>query len=134
MPFTPTVGMTAIVKLTMAGNSEVTVPGINWKLAADGKPADVSNFRDGRKRVGTLPDATITVTLVWDSDEMPTKATGTNLRLGVKGTAKCYTSSTKFFSCPVIVAQIEPENEGVEGRVMQPVTLQLDGDITYPVD
>jgi hypothetical protein len=135
MAFTPTEGEVAVVKLSMTGGTADTiVPGTGWKLQLDGKPKDVSNFRDGRKRKGTLPDASLTMTLVWDAGEQATKASVTGIRLGVTGTAKCFTDATKFFSVPVIVAQIEPENEGVEGVVMLPVTLQLNGAITYPVD
>lgn len=135
MPFTPTGGDVAIVKLTMGGNSEVTIPGVSWKLNGDAKTFNAMNFRDGRKRIGTLPDATLDVTLVWDDGEQPTKSTATDIRLGVTGTAKCYTSATKFFSVPVIVSGIGPENTGVEGGgVMMSVTFELNGTITYPVD
>ncbi len=134
MAFTPTEGQIAKVTLTMTGGTLTTIPGTNWKLNLDAKTKDVSNFRDGRRRWDTLHDATLTVTLVWDSAEQPTKAATTGVRLGVTGTAKCYTDATKFFEVPVIVAQIEPENSGVEDVVMMNVTFELDGSITYPVD
>jgi hypothetical protein len=136
MAFTPTAGQTAVLKLSMTGGTADTiVPGVNWKLNLDAKTRDVSNFRDGRARIGTLADATLSVSMVWDSAEQQTKASsGTGIRLGVTGTAKCFTDASKFFSVPVIVAQVGPNNEGVEGVVTNDVTFELNGSITYPTD
>lgn len=134
MPFTPTEGEVAILTVTMTGGTLSTLPGINWKLALDANTKDVSNFRDGRKRKGTMNDAVITVSLVWDAGEQQTKVAATGLRLGVTGICKCYTDATHFFSVPIIVGAMEPENEGVEGVVMMGITLEANGAITYPVD
>lgn len=134
MAFTPTQGMIAILTLTMTGGTLQTVPAINWKADLDGKLADTSNFRDGRSKTGTLPDASISCTLVWDAGEQVTKVADTGLRLGVGGVAKCYTDASHFFSCPVKVGTIGLDNGGVENVLMVDVTLGLDGAITYPVD
>ncbi len=134
MAFTPTAGKNAVAKLTLGGNSEVTAPGINWKFDGDAKLFDVSNFRDGREVAPTLDDATISLTLIWDGGEQPTKATSSDIRLGVRGTVKCYTDATHFFGVTGVVSTLSPHNDGVESVVMLDVTFRLSGSITYPVD
>jgi hypothetical protein len=135
MAFTPTSGMVAILSLELGSNSTfTTVPGVNWKLDLDAKLAGVSNFRDGRSNIGTLPDGSLSLTVVWDAGEQITKVADTGVRLGVVGTAKCYTDATHFFSVPVIVGTIGGENGGVESALMFDVTFALNGSITYPVD
>lgn len=134
MSFTPTQGAVAVFTLTMVGGSLQTVPGVNWKLDLDGKLADTSNFRDGRSKSGTLPDGTLTCTLVWDAGEQPTKVADTGLRLGVGGIAKCYTDATHFFSVPVVCGTIGLDNGGVESVLMVDTTFGLNGAITYPID
>lgn len=131
---TPTAGQVAVCKLSLVGAAADTiVPGINWDLMVDGKVVDKSNFRDGRYKVGTLADATLKMTLVWDGAVQPTDPLVTGIRTGVRGTAKCYVDSTHFFSLPVVVSTIGVKNEGVEDVLMADVEYGLSGDITYPV-
>jgi hypothetical protein len=135
MSFTPTPGQVAVAKLSATGGTADTIlPGINWKIEADGKVYDVSNFRDLRSRVATLTDSTVTVTLIWDAGEQPTKAATTGIRLGVKGAIKCYVDATHFFLIEIIVSNMGPENQGVENVVQMDVTLQQSGTFTYPTD
>lgn len=120
---------------TIAGT---VVPAANWKIDADAKLADASNFRDGRRKTGTLDDGTLSLDLVWDPDEQPTDVAVYNLRLGSQVTVKCYVDGdpsnppTKFFQFPGVVGTIGPAS-AVEGDVVRmPVTLGLNGTITYP--
>ena len=70
MPMTPTAGQVAKLTATLgAGQADYIFPGINWDLKIDGKVVDKSNFRDGRYKVGTLADAELSLTLVWDAAE-----------------------------------------------------------------
>lgn len=128
MPLTPTEGKVA--KVTVGATD---VPGVNWSNPIRGNPKDVSNFRDGRRIKTTLPNATITMSLVWDADDQPTDVAASNIRIGTEVTVKCYTDATHFFSGPYTVTEIGPKNDGVEDVVMMDVTFGLNGDITYPV-
>lgn len=126
MPSAPTSGKYARVDI-----GSTTIPAVNWKLSGQGKSSDYSNFRDGRVRAAGLPDVTVTLDLVWDQGDSPTKSSGLNLRLGQFVTAKCYVdgadgqASAKFFQVPAIVDQIDPASQ-VDGDVVKmPVTLLL---------
>lgn len=139
--FTPVSGRFAKVSLkdTPTAATDYDLAAVDWKIDADAKVANASNFRDGRRALGTLPDATLTVTLCWDANDHPTKTTMQNLRLGATGTAKCYTdgdastSPTKFWAFPFVVSKISPASQ-VEGEIVKmPVTLTLNGDLTYPI-
>lgn len=128
--FHPTSGAVAI--LVVSGG---TVPGINWKFNFDPKLKDVSNFRDGRVKAGTLPDGNVSVRLVYDKSKPPTAAGGYNLRPGATGSAKLYVDDTNFWTVPYVVGPIGPENPGVEDVVYQDVTLEYsNGDIVYPAN
>lgn len=136
--FTPTSGSIAVLTVQMAGGTLQTVPAVNWTLEVDGKLFDASNFRDGRFRVPTLLDSTVTATLVWDSAEQQTKLTATGMRIGATGSVKCYTDATHFFVVPVIVGTLGIKNDGPEGVVMQDVSLSQSSQsgvaFAYPVD
>ncbi len=133
MSYTPTSG-----RYAKASTPYGVLPGVNWKLSGDGKPADASNWRDGRRRENTLEDGTLTLDLVWDAGDSPSKVAGYNLRLGTKVDVNCYVDGsaaaapTKYFVFPGIITNINPES-AVEGQVVRyPITLMLNGAITYP--
>lgn len=133
MPFTPTVGQVAVLDLSLgAGAAHWKGPGINWKFNPDPKITDKSNFRDGRIKNPTLPDATISLTLVYDQADSPFKASGGNVLIGVAGTARLFVDATNFISCPVLVGAVGIENPGMEDDLMLDVTLELNGAITWP--
>lgn len=128
MAYTPASG--DVAKFTF---NSIDQPGVNWKLDIDGNAKDASNFRDGRNIKTTLPNATATVTLVWDSGLQPTDTLGGPIKIGSVATAKFYVDETKFFTGSFMVTKIGPENKGVEDLVMMDVTLMLNnGFITYP--
>jgi hypothetical protein len=135
----PTAGMFGAAQLgtgAVGSNTQITVPAINWNLDWDGKPKDYSNFRDGRARTGTLPDYSLTLTLVWDSSANPLLAANGGVTVGALLTTTLYTESTntntKAWHGPVIVSKIGPKNEGVEGIVMMDVTCDANGTLTPP--
>lgn len=138
MPFTPTTGKVAVVKLTLgAGLADWIGPGINWKLDIDPKVVDKSNFRDGRIRNPTLQDAHLTLTLVYDQADSPFKVTGGHVLDGASGTAKLYTDATHYFSVPIILSAVGVEFGGVEEDLMLNVGFDLSSDgtnstVTYP--
>lgn len=148
MTFTPTSGQFAVAQLgpgALGVNTNITLPGINWSLDWDNKTKDVSNFRDGRSRTGTLPDYTLSLTLVWDSAANPLlPANGDLLNVNtntgiVKGSAlnmTLYTdqalTNTKAWFGPVIVSKVSPKNSGVEDVVMLDVTCEANGMIVPP--
>lgn len=127
MPFTPVAGGTA--KVTVGSTD---IPAINWSLAIDGKVKDVSNFRDGRSKVGTLTDATLSATVVWDSADLPTASGAANLRASVSVAIKCYVDAVKYFTATYVISTIGPKNEGPEGVMMMDFTAGLSGTLTYP--
>lgn len=134
MAFTPIAGSTAIIK-TIQGNTNTTLAAINWSLPIDGKLKDVSNFRDGRFRVKTLQDSTLTFTVVHDAGAPEYLAANGQLVDGQVLSVQCYTgtNSNAYFAVPCMVSTVGPKNEGVEGVVMYDVTaLQHNGTITYP--
>ena len=135
MAFTPTAGQFGLCKVTPSGGSSTSVPAINWNLSDDGKPKDVSNFRDGRSRVATLADSTLSATLVWDSAANPTLNTNGGISRGNAIVANLYTdpASTKPIVFTGIIATLGPKNEGVEGVIMMDFTaLQSGAAVTYP--
>lgn len=130
MAFTPTAGTVAVAK-----DSNGTYPGINWKLNIDGKvTTNPSNFRDGRVAIGTLTDAQLTLRLIWDSADPPTKVAKYNLREKASVTVNCYVDAANYFIFPGVVSTIGPENPGIEDVVGMDVTIQLSGTITYPAN
>ena len=138
MAFTPTAGMFAKLSLSLVGGVATTVlPGTNWKFNIDAKTKDVSNFRDGRARVGTLEDSDITMT-AWHDQSAPDylasggTPTGPNVVHAITGTAQLYVDTTHYYSVGVIVSKIGAQNEGVEGVVSREITLQQNGTLTYP--
>ncbi len=135
MPFTPTGPGAKII--TVFNNTNTTAAAINWTLAIDPKPKDVSNFRDGRFRLKTLQDATLSFTVVHDSSAPEYLASGGALVDGQVIVAQCFTSSNTntatAFIVPCMVTSVSAKNEGVEGVVMYDVTAMLhNGAITYP--
>ena len=138
MAFTPVSGMTARVQLTVGtGGSNITIPAINWTLNEDPKLFDVSNFRDGRVRAATLEDCSISLTLVWDDANRPTKTSQANIRKGMAGTAKLFVgaASNAYYLLPVMVNTVKTSNGGVENVLMQDVELlQSGGALSFPPD
>ena len=135
MSFAPVSG--ALAKATVdVGGSPVVFPSINWKLDIDPKLKDVSNFRDGRFRKKTLQDATLTLTLVWDSAAQPNAAANGGIVDGAAISVKCYVdeSATKFFLVPGVIGSIGAANAGPEDVIMLDITVNLSGGVvTYPV-
>ena len=136
MAFTPVAGPNAKI-VTVFNATNTTQAAINWNLNIDAKAKDVSNFRDGRFRVKTLQDATLTFTLVHDGGSPEYLTSGGALIDGQIISAQCFTNANAntayAFIVPCIVTSVGPKNEGVEGVVMYDVTaMQHNGTITYP--
>jgi hypothetical protein len=128
MAFTPSSGDVAKMSI-----GTIDQPGINWKLDIDGNAKDASNFRDGRNIKTTLPNATATTTLIWDSAQQPTGTSGGSVKIGTVAACKFFVDDTKFFAGSFMVTKIGPENKGIEDIVTMDVTLMLNnGFITYP--
>lgn len=135
MAFTPTSGNYAVVTFT-PNSTPITVPAINWNLTWDGNSKDVSNFRDGRRRVETLPDYHLSLTLVWDIAANPLLTANGGIALGTQLNTTLYcdqsNTNTKAWTGPVIVSTLAPKNEGVEGVVMLDVSCDANGTLTPP--
>ena len=135
MSFTPTSGQYAAAQFTPS-NTAITVPGINWNLNLTSNPRDVSNFRDGRRRQGTLNDFTFSLTLVWDSAANPLLAANGGINQGTQMNVTAFTdqaqTNTKAWVLPVIITSIGPKNEGVEGVIMMDVNCDANGTATAP--
>ncbi len=136
MPFTPEAGKTAIIK-TAFNSTNTTLAAINWTLAIDPKAKDVSNFRDGRFRVKTLQDATLSFTVVHDSTAPEYLVSGGALIDGQIIQGICFPSSntntSTAFLVPAMVTSVSVKNDSPEGAVMYDVTASLhNGTVTYP--
>ena len=135
MAFTPTAGPNAVIK-TNFNNANTTLAAINWSLPIDAKLKDVSNFRDGRFRVKTLQDSTLSFTVVHDASAPEYLTANGGLVDGQAITAYCFTANNAnaAFTVPCMVSTVGPKNEGPEGVVMYDVTAaQHNGTITYPI-
>jgi len=134
MSFTPTVGQVAVLDLTLGGGAAHWIgPGINWKLHLDPKVVDKSNFRDGRIKNATLPDGTLTLTIVYDQADSPFKTTGGNITMGATGTARCFVDATHYWTVPVIVGPLDLENSGMEDDLGLEIEFDLNGTAVPPV-
>src|SRR5262245_18977039 len=140
-PFDPSAGNFCKIQVE-SGATDIDLPGINWSLSDMAKSKDVSNFRDGRYRIGTLPDATLNFTLVWDAGQPPHLAANGTIKRGTRIFATLFTDNAitenKAFKVPAIVDQCDLKNEGVEGGLLYDVTALLSGSttqlgvVTYP--
>lgn len=145
-PFEPCAGNFCKITVEIAGTppTEKDIPAINWSLSDMAKSRDVSNFRDGRYRIGTLGDATLTFTMVWDASEPPFLTTSGGLKRGARVTCVLYTDNDctpdKAYHVPGLVDQCDLKNEGVEGTLLYDCTVLLSGsptywgEITYPTE
>ncbi len=134
MAYTPIAGSNAKIIIS-ANNSNANTAAINWTLNIDAKAKDVSNFRDGRFRVKTLQDSTLSFTVVHDAGAPEYLAANGLMIDGQVITAYCYTgaNSNQAYTVPAIITSVGPKNEGVEGVVMHDVTaMQHNGTIGYP--
>lgn len=119
------------------GSTPIELPGSNWSISIDGKVIKVPNFRDGRRAVGTLDDATVSFELIYDEDAPPDE-TGTGnpgIRPGENVTLKAYVNNaaTKFLSLPLTIATVTPAVGSQEEVLRYNVTAELHGTITWPV-
>jgi hypothetical protein len=114
-------------KFCKAEFGATVLTGINWSLNLDPKGEDVSNFRDGRARDGTLDDATGSLTLIED-DENSILA-DTAIQIGQFGILKLYTDNaqTKFYSLPVMITNAGPKVEDQEKHLKCDIQFGLSG-------
>jgi hypothetical protein len=127
MPTNPTSGAIAVLK-----KGTVVVPGMDWKLKKDAKLKDCSNFADGRRQKGTLPDGDFDCKILWDADAMPHDPAGLGFVEGAEVTVQGYVSLTKFYAIPITIATVEIASE-IEGVVMYNMTAKINGAVTPPV-
>ena len=134
MSFTPTKGPIALIKTAAApSGTPATIPAINWKLDIDGKLKDISNFAVGRFPQGTLEDADLSCTLVWDSASMPHDPAGAGIDTGLDILVKCLTDATLFYSGTFTISTVGPGVSAMEDVLMYDVKGKLKGVLTRPV-
>jgi hypothetical protein len=131
-------GQLAVIKRAKPGTpvTETTLVMTNWNFPIDGKLKDISNFRDGRRVAGTLPNATLSGDVVWDPDGYPTDVSGMGLRPGQTVTIRLYVNAEQddFFQAVFKVATIGPRVAVDNDVLMMPVTFQLNSGIDFPGD
>lgn len=137
MATTPVIGQNAKIR-TIVGNTNTELAAVNWTLEIDPKAKDFSNFKDGRMRVKTLQDATVTCTVVHDTAAAEYLAANGGLIDGQALTVYCFmgnnTNTNAAFIVPSIITKVSPKNDGPEGLVMVEVQASLhNGTVTYPV-
>lgn len=136
---TPVTGDKAKI-VTQFNNTNTTLAAINWTLEIDPKAKDYSNFRDGRVRVKTLQDATVTCTVIHDTAAAEYLAANGGLVDGQVLTIYCFmananTQNTNYaFIVPSVITKVSPKNDGPEGVVEVEIQAMLhNGTVTYPV-
>lgn len=127
MPTNPTSGAIAVLKKGTA-----VVPGMDWKLKKDAKLKDCSNFKDGRRQKGTLPDGDFDCTMLFDADAMPHDPAGLGFVEGAEVTVEGYVSLTKFYGIPITIATVEISSK-IEDVVMYALTAKINGPVIPPV-
>ncbi len=109
------------------------LPTSKWGMTIKGNNKDVSNSRDGRKRVPGLQDAELTFELPYDSANDPTLVANGGLTDRSVIVFNGYIDDTHFYAGTFIVDEIGPGSE-IEGEVNFTVKASMEsGTITYPV-
>jgi hypothetical protein len=109
----------------------IELPSTGYEITDKANAKDVSNTRDGRKRIATLPDAEGSIKLYWDEAQQPTN-NPPNLRKGTELTFQCYTSVGKFFLWTGLVDEVTISSE-IEGVISYNCkVLQSAGSVVYP--
>jgi hypothetical protein len=111
----------------------VELSATKYSLTDKANAKDVSNTKDGRKRIATLPDAEASVDLHWDANLQPTD-NPPNLRRGTILTFQFYVSPGKYFSWNGLIDEVTISSE-IEGTVDYSVKVVMESGVngvTYP--
>lgn len=112
------------------GSGPITFNNTSWKVTIKPNIKDVSNTRDGRKKIKTLIDADGSFSGFWDDAAQATD----DIAVGDIGIIKLYVDSTKFLTFLAIIDDVDIDTKGVEDGITVGVKFQLEsGVITYPV-
>jgi len=116
----------------MAKIGSIALPTRDWTLTIKGNNKDVSNSRDGRKRIPGLEDAEGEMKMPYDTGNDPTGTAGGGVKPGAVLDLSLYVDATHLYGLSAIVDEIGPAVE-FEGELMFPVKFSLEsGTITYP--
>lgn len=111
----------------------IQIPSRDWTLAIKGMNHDVSNSRDGRKRIGGLEDADGDFKMPYDVGNDPTTTAAGGIKAAAILAGQFYLDATHFYGLSIIVDEIGPAVE-FEGELMFPVKFSLEsGFVTYPI-
>jgi hypothetical protein len=117
-----------------ASASATEYAAMNWTLNLDGKVVDYSNFKDGRVRVATLDDATVSFQVPYNEEDKP-EDNPYNLKVGNAFALRLYVNSsqTVYYNVPVVIETVGVSVAGPEDIAKLDVTAGLHGSVTYPV-
>jgi hypothetical protein len=111
-------------------------PGDKWSLTVKGMTKDMSNMRDGRKRVAGLEDAEGTFDLKYDVANDPTVVANGNVRAGAVLDLELHVDETgdHFYGVSAIIDEITPSADfGDQNGGTLSVKWSLEsGTVTYP--
>lgn len=127
-------GTKGVIKI--GGTPIVTLPTAKWTMTIKGNTRDVSNARDGRKRIVGLVDADLDFELPYDAAADPTLAANGGLQHGIVIAATMYkdggATPANAYSGSFIVDEIGVATE-IDGEMRIPIKALLEsGTITYP--
>lgn len=116
--------------------ANATMPGQKWSMKIDPKTKDVSNSRDGRKRIRGVTDAEGSFEVVLDTgtNKQPYDPANAGFYDGNTFVLQLYIDLTHFFQLTAIISGVTPSIDSFDGVAMYSVDFQLaSGSITYPV-
>lgn len=104
-----------------------------WDMTVKGNVKDVSNSKDGRKRIAGVQDAEGSLMLHWDSANQPTNTSAPNLRGGSILTLKLVTDgATNGFELSAIIDEVHTSSD-FDGTIDFDCKFFLEsGFVTYP--
>jgi hypothetical protein len=91
----------------------VTLANASWTLNRKNATKDVSNARDGRKRIPTLNDYTGSFT-GWYEDAAPPQS---NFKEGGPYSIKLFIDATRFYQLSILLSGLDIDTQGVEDAI-----------------
>lgn len=114
-----------------AGATELAI--MKWNATDKGNNQDVSNSKDGRKRIGGLGDSDGSLEAYWDSANPMTSLSGPAIRRSsIIALHLISDGSAQEFAVSAIVDEVEVSSE-IAGKIEYKIKWsQESGDFTYP--
>ena len=126
--------------VVMLGTDPVSLPADKWTMTIKGMTKDMSNMRDGRKRIGGLIDAEGSFDLKYDLANDPTTEAKGKIRNGAVVDLKLYLGpyaasgpASPFYAVKAIIDDITPAAEFANEATISVKWSLESGTVTFPV-